>query len=395
MLPLCWQSKGCVMAKSIEKMIAATFAEIAEGLETGSFGKKPKIALTGLGSEHGEENVMEAAVAASKEGIDVYYIGTLEAEGVTTVKAAGAEEGHRKMEELLKTKEADAAVTMHYPFPIGVSTVGRVITPAKGKEMYLATTTGTSSADRVEGMIRNAVYGIIAAKTCGNPSPTVGILNVDGARQAEIALKKLKENGYAISFAESGRADGGCIMRGNDILRGTPDVMVCDPLTGNLLVKMLSSYTTGGSYEASGYGYGPGIGEGCDQLVMIISRASGAPLITGAIRYAAQLVRGKVSDVSAREFEMVNKAGFKEILAERKAAEKPAAEEEVTAPPKEVVTEQIPGIEIMDLEDGVKALWREGIYADSGMGCTGPVILVSDTNMEKAKEILKKAGYIN
>jgi hypothetical protein len=128
---------------------------------------------------------------------------------------------------------------------------------------------------------------------------------------------------------------------------------------------------------------------------MIISRASGAPLITGAIRYAAQLVRGKVFAVSAKEFEAAGNAGFKEILAERKAAEKPAPEEEMTAPPKEVVTEQIPGIEIMDLEDGVKALWKEGIYADSGMGCTGPVILVSDVNMEKAKDILKKEGYIN
>ena len=33
---------------------------------------------------------------------------------------------------------------MHYPFPIGVSTVGKVITPGLGKPMYLATTTGTS-----------------------------------------------------------------------------------------------------------------------------------------------------------------------------------------------------------------------------------------------------------
>ena len=382
------------MANKIEKMVAATFEEIAEGLETGNFGKKPKIALTGMGSEHGEENAMEAAAAASKEGIEVYYIGTLEAEGVTTVKVSDAEEGHHKMEELLKSKEVDGAVTMHYPFPIGVSTVGRVVTPAKGKEMYLATTTGTSSADRVEGMVKNAVYGIIAAKTCGNPNPTVGILNVDGARQTEIALKKLKENGYDISFAESNRADGGCVMRGNDILQGTPDVMVCDPLTGNLLVKLLSSYTTGGSYEASGYGYGPGIGEGCEQLVMIISRASGAPLITGAIRYAAQLVRGKVFAVSAKEFEAAGNAGFKEILAERKAAEKPAPEEEVTAPPKEVVTEQIPGIEIMDLEDGVKALWKEGIYADSGMGCTGPIILVSDAKKKQAQSILKDKGYL-
>ena len=41
-------------------------------------------------------------------------------------------------------------------------------------------------------------------------------------------------------------------MRGNDVLRGTPDIMVTDSLTGNILIKMLSSYTTGGSYEAMG-----------------------------------------------------------------------------------------------------------------------------------------------
>ena len=50
------------MGKGIEKIIADTFLEMAEGLETGSFGKKPKIALTGMGSEHGEETTMKAAI---------------------------------------------------------------------------------------------------------------------------------------------------------------------------------------------------------------------------------------------------------------------------------------------------------------------------------------------
>lgn len=185
-------------------------------------------------------------------------------------------------------------------------------------------------------------------------------------------------------------------MRGNDVLQGSPDVMVCDSLSGNILIKMLSSFTTGGSYEATGYGYGPGIGEGYEQLVLIISRASGAPLIKGAIKYAAELVKGKIFEVASKEFEAANKAGLKEILAARKAAEKPAAsEEEVTAPAKEIVTSQIAGIEIMDLEEGVKTLWKMGIYAESGMGCTGPIILVSDGNLAKAEEELKKAGYIS
>lgn len=384
------------MAQNIQKLIAETFLEMANGLESGSYGKKPKIALTGMGSEHGEENSMQAAVAAAAEGIDVYYIGTLEAPGVTTVKVADDEEGHKKMEELLENGEVDAAVTMHYPFPIGVSTVGRVITPGKGKEMFIANTTGTSSADRIEGMIKNAVYGIIAAKACGIADPSVGILNVDGARQTEKALKELADGGYPIRFAESARADGGCVMRGNDLLQGSPDIMVTDSLTGNVLVKTMSAFQTGGSYEAVGYGYGPGIGEGYDRLVMIISRASGAPVITGAIRYAAQLVRGKVFDVAAKEFAAAKKAGLEDILKARKAAAKPAAAdaEEVKAPPAEVVTAQIPGIEVMDLEDGVQALWKNGIYAESGMGCTGPIIRVSDANLEKAKEILTAEGYI-
>ena len=261
--------------------------------------------------------------------------------------------------------------------------------------VFLANTTGTSSADRIEGMIKNTIYGIIAAKTCGIANPTVGILNVDGARQTEKALKKLQENGYPIEFAESGRADGGCVMRGNDVLQASPDIMVTDSLTGNIMVKMLSSFTTGGSFEATGYGYGPGIGEGYEQLVMIVSRASGAPVIAGAIRYAAQLVRNKVFEVAKAEFAAAKKAGLKKILDARKAAAKPAAAEDVKEPPKEIVTAQIAGIEVMDLEDAVKALWKINIYAESGMGCTGPIIRVSDANLEKAHEELKKAGYIN
>jgi len=243
-------------------------------------------------------------------------------------------------------------------------------------------------------MVKNAIYGIIAAKACGNANPTVGILNVDGARQTEKALKQLQENGYPIAFAESGRADGGCVMRGNDILQASPDIMVTDSLTGNILVKMLSSFNTGGSFEATGFGYGPGIGEGYEQLVMIVSRASGAPVIANAIRYAAQLVKGKVFEVAKAEFAAVKKAGFAEICNSVKAKPAAASEEEVKMPPKEVVTAQIPGVEVMDLDDAVKCLWKVGIYAESGMGCTGPIILMSEANKAKAAEELKKAGYI-
>ena len=383
------------MAGKIEKIIAETFLEMAEGLQSGNYGKKPKIALTGMGSEHGEANAMAAAVEAARDGVEVWYIGSLEAEGVKTVHVADDEEGHAKMEQLLKSGEIDGAVTMHFPFPIGVSTVGLSVTPGLGKQMYLANTTGTSSTDRIEGMVRNAIAGIITAKACGTADPSVGILNVDGARQTEKILKQLQENGYPIRFAESARADGGAVMRGNDVLQGSADVMVMDSLTGNVLSKLLSAYATGGSFEAVGSGYGPGIGEGYEQLVMIISRASGAPVIANAIRFAARLVRGGVFEVAKAEFAAANKAGLKELLAAQKSTAKGKEEKEtVTAPPSEVVTASIPGIEVMDLDDAVAVLWKLGIYAESGMGCTGPIVLVSEANKDKAVEALKAAGYV-
>ncbi len=383
------------MADRLDKMIGETFLAMADGLRTGSFGKRPRIALTGLGSELGEDNVFQAAIAAADEGIDICYIGTRKDQRITTIEAADDEECHEKMEELLEKKVVDGAVTMHYPFPIGVSTVGRVITPAKGREMFVASTTGTASTDRVEGMILQAVYGIIAAKASGILAPSVGILNVDGARQTFAALERLKDGGYPITFASSGRADGGSILRGNDVLQGSADVLVCDSLTGNILVKMLGAFQTGGNYEACGCGYGPGIGRDYDRLVMIVSRASGTPVITGALRYAAALVKNQIFAVAASEWRLAEQAGLLEILQEKKENQKPKADETVAPPKKEVVTSQIAGIDVMDLDDAVKALWKQSIYAESGMGCTGPIILVSEDHLNAAMEELEKSGYLH
>jgi len=57
-------------------------------------------------------------------------------------------------------------------------------------------------------------------------------------------------------------------------------------------------------------------------------------------------------------------------------------------PAKEIVTYQISGIDILEIEDACRKLWQENIYAETGMGCTGPIILVSDANANKAKQIL-------
>lgn len=382
--------------EKMKKIVAETFLDLAHMLETGQSGKKMPIAVTAIGSEHGEETIYSAALEAAKKGISVKVIGTrdVKVENLESVLVSSEEEGHKKMDEMLSNKEVYGAVTMHYPFPIGVSTVGRVITPAAGRKMYLATTTGTSSVNRVEGMIKNAIYGIVTAKACGVGEPLVGILNVDGARQTEIALQKLKENGYDIRFASSGRSDGGMIMRGNDLLTASADVMVMDSLTGNVLSKLLSAYTTGGKYESLGYGYGPGIGEGFEKLIMIVSRASGVPVIEGAIEFAKEMLLGEYQKVLSEEFKKARKAGLNDILLELKSGKREESADAIKVPQKEVVTEEILGIEIMDLEDAVTCLWGAGIYAESGMGCTGPVVLVGEHNLEQARTILSQKKFI-
>lgn len=384
------------MMNRVKQDIAAVFNELADGLETGRFGKRASVAVIGIGSEMGEENVMAGCVQAAQHGVDVIFLGTHKHDLVTTIESDCADDAFDKMEQLLASGGADAAVAMHYPFPIGVSTVGRTVAPATGKDFYLATTTGTTSTDRVEALVLNTIAGIATAKADGIACPTVGLLNLDGMRQAEIILKTLRDNGYPILFATSGRADGGAIMRGNDILRASQDVLVLDSLTGNAVIKMLSSFTSGGSYETVGAGYGPGVGEKMAGIVMIVSRASGAPVIAGAIEFAASLVKGNLASVYAKELELARKAGLDKLLAERReAASAKGGEAEVVAPPSEVVTEQIEGIDVLDLEDAVKLLWSHSIYAESGMGCTGPIVRVSTANLEKAREILRNGGFVS
>lgn len=375
-----------------KKIIGETLLEIANAIESGQFTKKIKIGLTTLGSEHGVDNLVNGAHFAKSNLFDIVLIGPKVETDLEVVEVNDEKEMHTKMEELLDSGYIDSCVTMHYNFPIGVSTVGRVITPGRGKEMILATTTGTSATNRIEAMVRNAIYGIATAKSIGINTPKVGILNVDGARQVEKCLNELKDNGYDLEFAESVRADGGCVMRGNDLLVGAPDVMVCDTLSGNIFMKVFSSFTSGGDYESIGYGYGPGVGEDYNRKILILSRASGSPVVSNALKYAYDVAKGNVSEIAKEEFINAKKSKFKTII-ESVTKKEVKVSEDVKMPDKQVVTTQISGIDIMDLEDAVKELWKNGVYAESGMGCTGPIVLVNDAKGEVAVEMLLKAGY--
>jgi len=138
-------------------------------------------------------------------------------------------------------------------------------------------------------------------------------------------------------------------------------------------------------------------GEGYGRLINIISRASGAPVICEALRYSATCAQNNIVEITKNEFAELNKAGLKDVLSKltQVSEKKETKSEEVVAPPKKVVTYSIPGIDILELEDAVIELWRKGVYSESGMGCTGPIVLVSDDEADKAKEILTATGFMS
>ena len=381
------------MSDEIKKLIGEALSDIIETAKTG--GKKIRVGLMASGSEHGAEEIAKGAALALQNSSnvipvligpkvpgyeDLEYIDCAECDIPATLEAC------------VKDGRVAGAVAMHFPFPLGVTTIGRVSTPGRGKPMILASTTGTSSTVRGEAMLRNAVYGIAVAKALGIANPTVGVLNVDTAQPVFRALSRMKEKGYDITFGTSTRADGGSVLRGNDILTGAVDICVTDTLTGNVLVKMFSSFTTGGSYEAVGWGYGPSCGEGWKHVVSIVSRASGAPVIANALSFTASVIAGGLAEKVAEELNAARKAGLDEEI--EALTPKAAQAEEVKAPPAEPTDDELHGVDVLEIENAVKVLWKEGIYAESAMGCTGPVIKMPARHMAKAAEILKANGYL-
>lgn len=381
----------------LRKLIGEELAGIVKTARTG--GPVTKIGLMASGSELGAEELLRGALEASRSyrDIQVVMIGPKrgKAQGLEWIETAGDEQAVAQgMEKAIEDGSIDGAVALHYPFPLGVTTVGRVLTPARGKPMFIASTTGTSATSRIEAMVFNALYGIAVAKSTGIENPTVGILNLDGAQTVYRCLRELAEKGYDICFGESVRKDGGAVLRGNDILAGAVDVCVTDTLTGNVLVKLFSAYSTGGSYESLGWGYGPSVGKNWKYVVSIISRASGSPVIANSIRLTADAVQGKVVLRVKEELDRAERAGLEEILSATATAPKASEEGDIKVPPAEPTDEELHGVDVLSIEDAVRELWKHGIYAESAMGCTGPVVKVASARVAEATEILREKKYL-
>lgn len=380
-----------------KKIIGEVLSEIIEEAKSGC-GKQTTVGLMAHGSELGSEELARGAclAMANDPSVKVIPIGP-KLEGFDELEWIDTEPDEhavaKAMEDALNKGMITGAVALHYPFPVGVTTIGRVLTPANAKPCFIASSTGTSSSNRVEAMVRNAIYGISAAKANGIKNPTVGILNLDGAQTVLRALQKLNENGYGITFGKSIRKDGGPILRGNDLLAGAVDVCVTDTLTGNVLMKLFAAWNTGGNYEALGWGYGPSAGEGWNKVISIISRASGAPVIANALSLNARSAKNGLPKIVEEELKAAKAAGLDELIESFQPKQSPA-EEEIKAPAAEPTDEEIHGIDVLEIENAVKCLWKAGIYAESSMGCTGPVIKMAAHNEKKARGILEENNYL-
>jgi hypothetical protein len=357
-----------------------------------------RIGLTIPGSESGSDELTRGAEAATglDASIEPVLFGT---------EGGEAAQAQRDMERALAEGGIDAAVTFHYPFPIGIATVGHLKAPGSSRDLFVATTTGTASADRVEALVRNAIAGLAAAKAFGVSEPSVGFLNLDGASRALRVVQALAANGYAIRLASSSR--GGPLLRGNDVLAGTVDVLVCDSLTGNAIVKMLAAYQTGGSLEVAGSGYGPGVGDGA-AMVGIISRATGAPVVANAMVLMAKMVRSGLAQIFTDEKARAERAGLAALLAgagsctgDARREPAAAASAPAAAPPtgksipaKKTVHHEIGGVDVLQIDRAVELLRSRGIYSEPAMGCTGPVVLVADDDAAAAAGHLAAAHLI-
>lgn len=366
-------------------------------------GPRLRIGLMAGGGEMPVEEYLQGATLAMRQDPRIQAVGLgprpggLLPDGMDWIETPACEADMASaMEKALESTGPGAlqgAVALHYPFPVGVATLGRIQTPAKGRPIILASSTGISAPHRACAMLRNALYGIAAAKAVGVENPSLGVLNLDAAPQVMRALSRLRERGYPVRFGESVRKGGGALLRGNDLLAGAVDVCVCDTLTGNVLMKVFAAFSSGGTYETTGWGYGPSAGEGWDKVVSIVSRASGAPVIAHALAYTAQAARGNLPRRVAEELRAARAAGLDGELA---ALGPQAASTQGAPPARPPVTpmdDEIHGIDVLDLENAVHALWKAGIYAEAAMGCTGPVVKLAAKARERAEEVLRASGY--
>ena len=182
---------------AVKALIGDILNEIIEEARDGG-GKKTSVGLMAYGSELGQEELCKGARLAQQNdpSVKVFCIGP-KLEGYEDLNwietAADEHEIAHAMEQALNDGVIAGAVALHYPFPVGVTTIGKVFTPGKGKPCFIASSTGTSSPVRTEAMLRyyqekyEGRYEIVAAFSntgCARTSLSSGPLTYGSLYQA-------------------------------------------------------------------------------------------------------------------------------------------------------------------------------------------------------------------
>jgi betaine reductase len=122
-------------------------------------------------------------------------------------------------------------------------------------------------------------------------------------------------------------------------------------------------------------------------------RASGAPVISGALQFLCGSGRRALPEKIAEHLALADKARVGGDTLRTPTFEDKRGSRGVDAP-SEPTDEEIHGIDVLSIEDAVRALWKRGIFAESAMGCTGPVVKVPGRVLAEAEEALRSEGFI-
>ncbi len=361
--------------------------------------KSIRIGLTIPGSESDPNELYTGTEMAEKENpeLKIIYYGTPD---------SNPAEARDELKTALENGDIDGALAFHYPFPLGTATFAPLEIPNDGEKFIIASSTGRSAASDVQALIMNAVAGTAVARAGGINNPSIGLLNVNGAAAALKALRKLIENGYPLLLKKSSRGDS--LLRGNDLLKATVDVIVCDTFSGNAFVKIFSAFETGGDIETAGCGYGPALG-GNSPIVSIISRTTSSGVVGRALVMTGEMIRKDLCGIYEKELQAAERAGLHDIISTlaAKKSESPDSNSKNGVTDKnehrensekmianKVVDREIEGLDVLELTDAVNFLLKRGVYCEAGMGCTGPVVLIAETDEKTGRNLLEEGGYI-
>ena len=94
------------MSDTAKKLLAQTFNQIADALETGVYGERVRVGVTVLGSEHGPAEIVRGAEMAKADNpdIEVVLVGPEVDSELPRIAANDEKEQHKVMEQALKRR---------------------------------------------------------------------------------------------------------------------------------------------------------------------------------------------------------------------------------------------------------------------------------------------------